>query len=333
MNRLENRHEIFNRIIEDIFRLSGYTISPETNSSLSRVDIIAKKEEHNYYIEVKSPTKEYIGNLAQYERSIEIIYDISKDNEATPVLVVLSKIDETNKKVFCEKYRGLIILDISNLLYAIKGTDYYEDLILYLPYTTDNIIEEKSEIDLGWIEHKDTSKELLIRLDNCTAGREDAEKFENVCCDLLKYIFSDDLALWKIQETSNTGLYRFDLLCRIKDNNSKTFWSMMEQHFHSKYIIFEFKNYSSQITQKEIYTTERYLYSKALRNVAIIIAKNGFDENSIWAAKGSLRENGKLILPITTDDLKKMCELKTNQDDPSECLLEKIDSFLAELEK
>ncbi len=96
---------------------------------------------------------------------------------------------------------------------------------------------------------------------------------------------------------------------------------------------FEFKNYSDKITQKEIYTTERYLYSKALRNVAIIIAKNGFDENSIWAAKGSLRENGKLILPITPDDLKQMLELKSKQEDPSECLLNKIDSFLAELEK
>lgn len=218
-------------------------------------------------------------------------------------------------------------------MYAVSGTDYYDDLTIYLPYAVDDIIEKEGEIDLGWLEHKDISKDLLTRLCDCTSGRKDAEKFENVCCDFLKYLFSDDLALWEIQETSNIGLYRFDLLCRIKDNNSKTFWSMMEHHFRSKYIIFEFKNYSDKITQKEIYTTERYLYSKALRNFAIIIAKNGFDENSIWAAKGSLRENGKLILPITPDDLKQMLELKSKQEDPSECLLNKIDSFLAELEK
>lgn len=333
MEKIEYRLKRFEGIVENIFKRSGFTTETETKISNEYIDVIAKNDQYTYYIEVKSPSKEYIANLAQFERSIQRIYSISKENQATPVLVVLSQINDSNKKAFCNKYDGLIILDISNLLYAVNGTDYYEYLTMYLPYSVENIIEKESEINLGWIEHRDTSADLLIRLSNCTSGRDDAEKFENVCCDLLKYIFSDDLALWKTQETSNIGLYRFDLLCRIKDNNSKTFWSMMENHFRSKYIIFEFKNYSDKITQKEIYTTERYLYSKALRNVAIIIAKNGFDENSIWAAKGSLRENGKLILPITTDDLKQMLELKSKQDDPSECLLNKIDSFLAELEK
>ena len=52
-------------------------------------------------------------------------------------------------------------------------------------------------------------------------------------------------------------------------------------------MIFEFKNYSEKITQKEIYTTERYLYAKALRSVAIIVSANGYEENAYWAAKGS----------------------------------------------
>ena len=107
----------------------------------------------------------------------------------------------------------------------------------------------------------------------------------------------------------------------------------MEYYFHSKYIVFEFKNYNDKVTQKEIYTTERYLYSKALRNIAIIIAKNGFDENSVWAAKGSLREYGKLILPVSVAELKQMIELKRSQEDPSEFLLSKLDDLLVELEK
>lgn len=57
-------------------------------------------------------------------------------------------------------------------------------------------------------------------------------------------------------------------------------------------MIFEFKNYSEPITQKEIYTTEKYLYAKALRCVGILIAANGYSENAQWAAKGCLRENG-----------------------------------------
>ena len=48
-------------------------------------------------------------------------------------------------------------------------------------------------------------------------------------------------------------------------------------------MIFEFKNYSDKITQKEVYTTEKYLYSKALRSVGIVVVANGYDDNAYWA--------------------------------------------------
>lgn len=149
----------------------------------------------------------------------------------------------------------------------------------------------------------------------------------------MKNAFSDDLALWREQRKSNKDLYRFDLLCRIKDGNQKTFWSILERYFNSKYVIFEFKNYSEKTTQKEIYTTERYLYAKALRSVAIIVSANGYEENAYWAAKGSLRENGKLIMLFDTKDLIAMNKMKIEQEDPANYLLERLDDLLLNLEK
>lgn len=87
----------------------------------------------------------------------------------------------------------------------------------------------------------------------CQAGRPIARTFEVICKKMLENIFFDDLALWKEQQKSNKDLYRFDLLCRIKDGNQKTFWSIMERFFSSKYIVFEFKNYKDAVTQKEIF--------------------------------------------------------------------------------
>ena len=87
------------------------------------------------------------------------------------------------------------------------------------------------------------------------------------------------------------------------------------------------------VTQNEIYTTEKYLYSKALRSVGIIISANGYNENAYWAAKGSLRENGKLILLLNTNDLIEMNQMKLKQNDPSVYLLDKLDELLLELEK
>lgn len=139
--------------------------------------------------------------------------------------------------------------------------------------------------------------------------------------------------MWSEQQKSNNDLYRFDLLCRIKDENQKTFWSILERYFRSKYVIFEFKNYKEPITQKEVYTTEKYLYAKALRSVGIIIAAHGYDEHAYWAAKGCLRENGKLIILLDTEDLIKMNKMKLDLEDPSTYLLDKLDEILSELEK
>ena len=75
------------------------------------------------------------------------------------------------------------------------------------------------------------------------------------------------------------------------------------------------------------------MYAKALRSVAIIIAANGYEENARWAAKGSLRENGKLIILLDTEDLIKMNRMKMEQDDPTDYLMSKLDDLLLELEK
>ena len=68
-------------------------------------------------------------------------------------------------------------------------------------------------------------------------------------------------------------------------------------------------------------------------SVAIIITAKGFDENAMWATKGCLRENGKLIILLTSEDLIKMAEYKISQEDPSTYLLSKLDNLLIELEK
>ena len=105
------------------------------------------------------------------------------------------------------------------------------------------------------------------------------------------------------------------------------------QCFNSKYIIFEFKNYSEKITQKEIYTTDKYLYLKALRGVAILVSCKGASTNANKAIRGTLRENGKLILSVSNTDLLKMIDIKINKGIPADYLYQKFDELLIDLEK
>ena len=61
--------------------------------------------------------------------------------------------------------------------------------------------------------------------------------------------------------------------------------------------------------------TEKYLYEKSLRKVAIIVSRKGADTNAKKAARGSLRESGKgvfwkLIHQIRySQDMKKLFEV------------------------
>lgn len=329
---IENLYDNLESITRRIFKMSGYEIVEDCRGNTRDIDVIAKDEDKSFYIEVKVSTSVTYKNLSLIDSAIKRLTRVAEEDGAYPVLIVYSIVSKA-KKLEYSSNSNLFVLDISNILHAVQETDLQVELVSCLPFSVEQVEPIQGNLPLGWLAHADKGRVLISQLEKCKTGKDGAAEFETICTGLLKEVFYDDLALWKPQQKSNRNIYRFDLLCRIKDNTRKTFWNMMENYFQSKYIVFEFKNYTSKITQSEIYTTEKYLYKKALRNVAVIVARNGFDDNSEWAAKGCLREEGKLIILITDDDLKRMYRLKRDKQDPSVFLLDKIDDMLTELEK
>jgi hypothetical protein len=103
--------------------------------------------------------------------------------------------------------------------------------------------------------------------------------------------------------------------------------------FRSRYIIFEFKNYSKKIKQGQIYTTEKYLFGPALRSTAIIISREGADKNALAAARGALREQGKLLINLNLDDICDMLHRRDKGDDHNSILVDRVDEMLTKLER
>lgn len=328
MNGIENSYR-FENCIAKIFEEAEYSITRNVrikNNPEYEIDIVAEKNKNKFCVEVKYSQ---VTDMA-----VKRIYKVSELSNMQPILVTAFNVKERRKIYFQEMYPNLIIIDLANLLFAVQdNAELSNELIALLPYTVDNVVPNEGFIQINTLQHNDYTKSLIEEIKLCEAGKLKFRTYEQLCHKLLENIFSEDLALWKEQSKSNNDLYRFDLLCRIKDQNQKTFWAILERYFNSKYLIFEFKNYKEPLTQKEIYTTEKYLYSKALRSVAVIISANGYSENAYWAAKGCLRESGKLIILLKTDDLIEMNEIKNNQEDPSNYLLDRLDEFLLDLEK
>lgn len=169
----------------------------------------------------------------------------------------------------------------------------------------------------------------LIRTIEDIPSGERADDFEKACADALKYLFENDMAFLRPQHRIEGGFHRLDHIARLDPKQS--FWKDVCQDFGTRFIVFEFKNYTGTIGQDQIYSTEKYLYKNALRTVALIVARNGIDDGAARAIKAALRESGKLIIHINLDDLKTMLTAKDAAKDYLATIVDRVTGILTDL--
>lgn len=343
---------VFEFVIKDLFNYYGYVVENENgitkNNKYNRADlIISNNKAEKCIIE----TKMYITRKADYgilkQAALQLkyygkIYDIENQ-----LLIVGSPIDETLKANLEDEFQ-IKIYDSKNLMFLSKVDDslYMKfkgvmSNILDRVYIPEEMIEteiqtlfedrKERKSNIAYDDRSLEGEELLRELESIQPGRKDFSKYEKKCTDILKYLFLENLNGWNEQLRTDDELNRFDLICRVKQGNE--FWELLTNEFKSRYVVFEFKNYAEKINQTQIYTTEKYLFQTALRNVGFIISREGASVNAIKSAKGILRETGKLIVNLTNNDLRKMLEMKDSGNEPSDYLFSVVDKFLLELEK
>lgn len=327
----------FESIVYKIFESQGFTMKIPSQHKDNGYDLEADKGNEHYVIEIKLWDTMSVSNRVLVNTT-EQLMNVANKEKKVPILIIANPISERVRKYLAE-FKEIIVMDIANLLFMAKGDTELENLLIAnLEYSIGNLKPScpPSAISMCDLNTNIDSKEinqLMKRIEEWDTQKEDSIDYEKLCFEALKMLFSDDLALWNEQKYSNDGLFRFDLICKIKNGNEKEFWKMAEEYFKSKYIVFEFKNYNGQITQKEIFTTEKYLYAKALRGVAIIISSNGADKHAEKVIRSVLREEGKLIISLSNLDVLEMLKKKVDNEEPSDYLSKKLDELLIELEK
>lgn len=281
--------------------------------------------------------KIYNSNYA-IEKNIERVcaYLVSLKAKEDLILVVGNIVSKEIVEKYFEKYK-IHIWTLSNILWLFEEyPDIKNEFISLLTYSVDDLKLEKPCHSLFQeqrnIKNEGTWKSKLLAIKPGKGER--SKEYEDICIEILKNVLGEYLGLWKVQESSNNGLYRFDLCCKIKNGVNQDFFDTIKNYFNTKYIVFEFKNYEKEISQKEIYTTEKYLYEKALRRVAIIISRKGASKNALSAARGCLRENGKLIMCLSDQDLIELINIKEKEEQPTAEFFEvMLDDLLIQLEK
>lgn len=226
--RLSNE---FENIIVDIFRACGFTA---TLTDGKHHDIDAIKDEIKLAIEVKLFRDIKANNHAVLSVAEKLCCS-SEGTEYIPVIVLGNVVDERTRSLL-QRYPRLFALDIQNLLFLVDDDEVLKNRLLsLLSFSTGELLPQESESMKEYNvsklpSQKNFHEDLIDRIRKWKPGLKKNTQYEELCTDVIKYLFGSDLALWKEQQKSNDDLFRFDLICKIKDGINKEFWTMAEKH-------------------------------------------------------------------------------------------------------
>ena len=328
-------------------------IAQSTGKSPYKPDIVLKKENIIILVEVKLYRSSTVSNnlikiaaerLIKYNAIINTGADESLRGKLIKMcLIAFCHVDALTKEYFFDKY-DINILDLGNLQYFSQGnTELMMTLMQMLPYSLEDIPSVEPNDFISDVlttmsiapdkPEEDKTDAFISDLRQCPFGRakKAAQQYEKVGIYILNYLFAPEFSQESPQHSTMDNLFRMDYLCALKGTTA--FWRLLIQHYNSKFVVFEFKNYLKQISQNNIYITEKYLNDAALRNVGLIVSRNGFDEGAKKAALGCLKEHKKLFIDISDNDLITMLEKKRRGEDPSDHLLEKLEMYLMSIGK
>ncbi|WP_070087593.1 DEAD/DEAH box helicase family protein [Merdimonas faecis] len=311
-----------------------------------RADIVAQKDNKTVVMEVNSYRSLYNSKF-NFDNAIKqiLLYKDSltqknPDKKYSFIIVLLCGIDEDSKNEIYKRYH-IVVWDINNLIYLCEENKKLISLLTgCLPYSSlalnpkrpINVEIEQKEIVS---DEKETSlvKKYMEILESCKPGKlgKADKKFEHICTEIVKILFETEFYRVLEQHRTNDEMFQIDLLCSLKGTTA--FWKFLMSFYHTKFVVFEYKNYSDYISQNLIYNTEKYLFPVALQNVAFIISRKGFDQNAKKAALGCLRESGKLIISLNDNDLITMLSMKEKGEEPSDYLLDKVEYILMSISK
>ncbi len=313
-----------------------------------RFDFLAERDGFQWAIEVKFYRSAHLQVSLLSAAVSRFISQAKGMQDSVGMLVVSCFLSRSLRLAFEEKY-SIFFIDRADLLYwAARSPGLLQELNSLLEPDVDlergcgqfelfdkldnpeERIKSKCFLSQAPSLAKDTKgTDLCGVLKSIEPGYNNWRKYENHCFEILRYLFSEDLSGWVTQKRTDDTLNRFDCVCRIRSISD--FWQFLVRHFNSRFILFEFKNYSKKIKQEQILTTEKYLLERALRRVAIVMSRTGAEKNAIKMVQGAMREHGKLILVINDEVVCKMLQMKERGEDPSDFLCDISDQFLLEL--
>lgn len=169
--------------------------------------------------------------------------------------------------------------------------------------------------------------DLIRRLKSCPLGRAGWSDFENICIEILNYLFVQPLSLPKIQPRTYSEIDRRDAVYPNRNFDTNCIWGQLYNELKVRMILIEFKNYDkSGIGKDEVNQTRNYL-TDPMGKLAIMVCSKLPNEAAHIKRNTVFSVEGKVILFITKDELEEMIYIKERGEDPADLIIDLVEYF------
>lgn len=174
--------------------------------------------------------------------------------------------------------------------------------------------------------------ELIQKLDDCPLGTAGWATFENVCTEILTFLFVPPLRNPQRQAKTLSGINRRDAIYPNRNiapsevENSKN-WHHLIQELNARLILIEYKNYNeTEIGPGEVNCALNYL-TNPMGRLAILVCSKEPNEQARIRRNTIYSNEQKVILFLTKDHLKEMLLMKERGEDPSDLIIDLLELF------
>jgi hypothetical protein len=330
----------FQNLAQELLESQGFdTQKIEQYAEDDGFDFLATRDGESWAVEVKYYRTQRAQAALLNAAASRLVARGIKAQAGKGMLIVSCSLPLALRQRFEERYR-LSLFDRSDLLgWAADAPQLFEQIEALLeiesPTTYEEQVRPRSQgiggrpLPQNGPPEDRSGSQLCQQLQTIKRGRKTWGAYETLCIQILRYLFPNDLQGWHKQKRTDDGLNRFDYICRMRPTTD--FWRFLIEHLDSRYVLFEFKNYTGPIKQGQILTTEKYLLDRGLRRVAIVVTRSGAHKSAVAMAQGAMREHGKLMIVVNDGQVCRMLHMKERGEDPTDLLFDLTDEFLLAL--
>ena len=324
------------------------------------------------YKNIPYEADEYILELAKSDKPVEMVRLIAnyyadekiriswkldyqllatlRENEDHEVMKLISDRikdrDERRKKLkkalnsFTENYRKAFVpfiqfqkqMELSYLPIQQMLKDY-NDSVRIINKTFTSFYKPSTILDMKipeTIPRETTEYKLMNNLSGCPKGEKGWKSYQDICGEIISYLFVPPLGEPSPQDRSDDGVHIRDYLLQIPCD-IRNFWNFCQMKYDSVCLVVEIKN-KNRLTPNDVVITAKYLHSKRTGNFGILLSRDKPETNVLYEVERIWKEEDKLMVLLTDDDLINMIKLKQSGDEPEKLIENWIFKFRSKLD-